>query len=941
MITIKKYWISILMIGIVGIASFTSCDDQIVDLPSPPFLKVENLSVNFGENADSYTLEVRCNEEYTVQLADGLENWCSFKKLEDGDLELQVQTNEDKNIRRGRIFINARSQADTINVAQLGWGKAILLSQSTFNVDESGSKLSVDVTANVSCTFDASKYDWIELQPTTRSAHETVITTQHFTVKANSGVKRIAEIVVKDKEIGSDTEPVVVSIIQKGLDNYSPGAPELGEDIKLTASSATGNGGVPGKESEYAKMIDHAFDVAWQASWKPADGGVKPTQYFEFTFDKKVNMDYIVYYCPAANNRIKDVKVSVMTEVNGVESGEYVEVFNGSLPNAASSRIDFNAPQSGVRKVRMDLSACHISDKPYQCMEMEFYYRNPKNFDYTTLFKDPACSELLEGITEENILNCTHSFFKNLAWYMYNNKYPREFRIAQYKAYPHPNTQAAINKTAQYSLLDNPTGISMVAGEQLAVMADLKGLKSVNIRVQNLDQPGKDGFGGDEYTVVDGINTFTMKNKGLIYVMYHTDDYETAPPVTLHFTSGKVNGYYDSQDPNLKGRWKEMLDKSVDTHFDVIGKYVHLTFPTRSFLSYTKNVDNLINLYDDMIYRQQEFLGLDKYNKLFKNRSYFHVIYSDAFMYATSYHTAYIESTLSYLADETRFADNCWGPAHELGHIHQTQPGLKWHGTIEVTNNITAMYVQTTVYDKPSRLQKAADNFSSRYSKAWTSMIAGKEIHNTEKDVFCKLVPFWQLELYFGKVQGNTPMQREDHGGFYPDVYEYIRTNVNPSTNGLCQLEFIYNCCLQSKTDLTDFFEKWGFLTAVDLEIDDSYSKKQFTIKQSEIDALKKRVTALGYAKSGVALEYITDNTMELYKNKPSITLGIAVRESNTFTLNNWGNVAAFEVTDAAGELVYVTEGDVKNFTMTTDWKNGYKLSAVSATGVRTATNVK
>ena len=33
-----------------------------------------------------------------------------------------------------------------------------------------------------------------------------------------------------------------------------------------------------------------------------------------------------------------------------------------------------------------------------------------------------------------------------------------------------------INKTAKYSLLDNPTGIFVPAGENLVVMADLNGL---------------------------------------------------------------------------------------------------------------------------------------------------------------------------------------------------------------------------------------------------------------------------------------------------------------------------------------------------------------------------------------------------------------------------------------------------------------------------------
>lgn len=915
----------------------TGCEDydNKFDRPVSPFLLVENLSLNFGEDGNSdYTLEVRCNEAYDVRSDQGLESWCQITKLENGDLKLNVHENEEKNIRRGRFFIQTRTQADTINVAQLGWGKAILVSKSTFNVDESGEKLSVDVTANVEYTFDAGADTWIEVPAQTRGAHDVVTTTRHFTVKANKEAKRIGAITVKDAASVSDIEPVVINIIQKGLEAYSPGAPELGEDIKLVCSSADGDGA---PKTEYAELIDGDLSSSnfWQAFWKAADGGLHPVQYIEFTFNEKVSMDYMVYRCSYTGNLIKDVKISVQKE----GSEEWTEVFAGELPKQTATRMDFNSAQTDVVKVRMDITSGWGG--VYRCTEMEFYRRDPKNFDYRTLYKDPACTELLDGVTEEDILNCGHSFFKNLAWYMYNDKYPRQFRIAQYKAYPKPDTQAAANKTAKYSLLDNPTGISVQAGEQLAVMADLKGLKSVNIRVQNLDQPGKDGFGGDEYTVVDGINTFTMKNKGLVYVMYHTDKYQTAQPITLHFTSSKVNGYYDSENPELKGRWKELLDASVDTHFDVLGKYVHMTFPTRTFLNYTKDVDALIELYDNMIYRQQEFLGLTKYDRMFGNRSYFHVIYSDAYMYATDYHTAYIESTLKNLADETQMAANCWGPAHELGHIHQTRPGLKWHGTTEVTNNITAIYVQTAVFGEPSRLQtQAVDGFPSRYGKAWTKFMAAGTAHNLFDDVFCKLVPFWQLQLYYGEALGQTPMKQEDHGGFYPEVYEYVRSHENPSTDGKCQLEFIYNCCQQAKADLTDFFAKWGFLTPVDATIGD-YGDKRFLITQNEIDDLLKRVAALGYSKPGVALEYICDNTVDLYRDRKGVTAGTAAREGNAFTLNNWQNVAAFEVTDAQGKLLFAIEGTEKSFTLPTDWQSGYKLYAVSATGDRTDAGVK
>ena len=49
---------------------------------------------------------------------------------------------------------------------------------------------------------------------------------------------------------------------------------------------------------------------------------------------------------------------------------------------------------------------------------------------------------------------CTYPFFKNIAYYMLKDKYPADFRIADFKPYQHPDIQATINKTGTYSLLD-------------------------------------------------------------------------------------------------------------------------------------------------------------------------------------------------------------------------------------------------------------------------------------------------------------------------------------------------------------------------------------------------------------------------------------------------------------------------------------------------------
>ncbi len=88
-------------------------------------------------------------------------------------------------------------------------------------------------------------------------------------------------------------------------------------------------------------------------------------------------------------------------------------------------------------------------------------------------------------------------------------------------------------------------------------------------------------------------------------------------------------------------------------------------------------------------------------------------------------------------------------------------------------------------------------------------------------------------------------MKRTDHGGFYADIYEKVRTTANPTTDGLCQLEFVYNSCVSAGMDLTGFFEKWGFLSPIDMMIGD-YTNKQFTITENRDSQCKKSYRCLG-----------------------------------------------------------------------------------------------
>lgn len=575
---------------------------------------------------------------------------------------------------------------------------------------------------------------------------------------------------------------------------------------------------------------------------------------------------------------------------------------------------------------------------------------NPVN--YSELFQDALCTKLKSGINEKTIAACSDTTFRKAAMEMLKGTYQTEYRIAEFKAYPNPQLQASSNKTTPYSLLDNPTGISVSTGSNLIVMVDNTYGYKINLRIQNLNSE-KDGYGGDSYPLSAGLNRISVKKGGLVYVIYQTStlDDSNALPVKMHFVSANVNGYYELNKD--RGNWNAKINKATDKYFDVVGNYAHLTFETADLKKY--DGEQLIQAFDSIVHHEQIFLGLKKYNKMFRNRMYLNVMYTDgAWMYSTSYHTAYHKNTMTALCNPTKLlTSDCWGPAHEIGHSNQTRPGLKWLGTTEVTTNIMSEYIQTTVFGQPSRIQTEdmGKNYRNRYSKAWNSIVVaqspisrfqsigdGAEVYSS--DVFCKLVPFWQLQLYFGNALEKTPLQTKDFGGFYPDVYEYIRTHANLSTPGEQQTEFVYICSLISGYNLIDFFTKWGFLSPINITVND-YGTGTMEVTQTRIDEIKNRINALNLPKPDVALEYISDATWKLYQKKPEVIKGSSSRNGNRITLSGWQNAVAYEITDANKKLLFVSSGintasSTAWFELPFEWNNTYKIFAVAANGNRT-----
>lgn len=539
-------------------------------------------------------------------------------------------------------------------------------------------------------------------------------------------------------------------------------------------------------------------------------------------------------------------------------------------------------------------------------------------FNPLTLFKDASCSELRTGVSLRKINACRFPLYRDLAFAMQNKQYAGDFRIASYKPYEHPDVQAKQLKTGTYSLLDNPTGIAVGEGDTLMVLVGNMPNQKINLRIHNWDVPGKDGFNvKSDYPLQQGENRIVTKNPGLVYVMYHTPEFRTAPPVKIHFVKGgKVNGFFDIE-KNSREQWKTMIKNTEHKHYDILGQYAHLIFPVENLLKC--NGQDLIDFYDRLVYEEQRFMGLEKYGKMRNNRMLFSVMYT-SYMYAAGYHTAYHANTMNDLCNVRSLLTSSWGPAHEVGHCNQTRPGLKWIGTSETTNNIQAMYIQR-LFGSAARMQML-----NKYELSMNTVFRSHIHHHYIKDHFEKLIPFWQLELYMEYILGNTD--------FYKDIYEHVRTHDNQPSEGESLLEFTYLCCKSSGMDLTDFFVKWGFLVPVDLEVKEYGVVRMLTINEQQIADTKQRIATLNLPKPKHSLEYICEGNESLYLKNGAVVKGNAVRTGNKFMMRGWQNAVAFEIYDTENKLLFVSPNP--SFRVDHELPETFKVYAIGVNGNKT-----
>lgn len=476
-------------------------------------------------------------------------------------------------------------------------------------------------------------------------------------------------------------------------------------------------------------------------------------------------------------------------------------------------------------------------------------------------FTDSSATALKPGVTTAT-LPAFQSALKSVAEAMLAGSYDRTHRAASYQAYPSPRELGETLKLGDgFSRFENITGMYLDAGPNTVLVGPTGGrpvallvpdwMRMPPEGVEPTKDPAGWGLRRQRIPLKEGVNQIQLERAGLAYVDYFDDHAEDAPPVTVHFLTGRVNGFFDAT-LHTNADWDRLLDQAVAPVLDARGKHIQVAYPVEWFKTFTRSKGiELIQAYDTMLHHQYTFMGLVKYNKVPRNRILARVNHN-YYMFRDGDGVAYLgnRGTMRMVADPAVVTkgDPCWGFNHEVGHVLQMRPQLTWGGLTEVSNNIMTMYT-TTILGNPSRL-KAQRNYQS----ARKNLIEANPRPSilAVDDVFDRLVPFWQLHLYFA---------RNGKPDFYADVMEALRNKPAPGHGDDSirnQFEFIKTCCEVAKLDLTAFFEQYGFFWTGELTVND-YRRYQFRITEDMVRETRQAIAAMNLPKPTEDISLIED----------------------------------------------------------------------------------
>lgn len=659
-----------------------------------------------------------------------------------------------------------------------------------------------------------------------------------ISVDANIGSNRRTANV----KVSSATKHYTITVTQ-----YSASDIVIEEDIQVKPYA----GKASEEETDPDRSIEHSFDdkfiadggVPYHSKWgQSADFPV----ILEYYFEGNTDIDYFIYHTNSGNGTFGKFDVYTQTKENTeyVHQGSYDFNMRNS-PSIASLKTPVKAT-----KVKFEV---HSGKNGYvSCDEMQFFKKNKKNTleeQLLTVFTDITCSEIKPDVMQEQI-EALPEFFIQTASALKDdsyNKWEKEFRIREYCPYSSADEWADKLMTRKYGDLDNPTGIYVNEGDEVVVLVgDTHGQ---SISIQNIGEETNKGYAqtsvnGDIYPLKEGVNKLTAKQTGMLFVMYNTNiQNPDAQPIKIHIPlgGGKVCGFFSLKEHQTNEKYKELIDKADYKYFCVIGNAIILYFHHKQLKAAVPyDILSSIELWDNMIQWQQELMGIEDVHPKQMNNHIFAISPEGGYMWASEGRIGFVYTVLGDILRKSYLmaSRNSWGPAHEIGHVHQG--AINWASTTESSNNLFSNYTiykfgqncsrgtELAVPEYAANVKKATLVFRRCVeNKAWCDF--GTDYQGEDPEMHARMN--WQLWNYYHRC-GYNPQ-------FFPTLFKLMRENrVSTQDPGENQMMYARMACRAANENLTDFFERWGFFVPISMKVN-QYGTYNYIVTDAMIKETK------------------------------------------------------------------------------------------------------
>lgn len=224
---------------------------------------------------------------------------------------------------------------------------------------------------------------------------------------------RAAEI-----KVSSSVQDYVITVRQFGLYDIT-----VEGDIQIKPTDGKANQYEPGYNIDKSMDGEFTTGTSYEESsnyHSPFGSGTRFPVTLEYYFDGTQEMDYFIYYTRSGNGNFGELEVYTATVDNPSESDYTKQGSYDFKEKNDPSKVTF---KEGVKATRVKFVINSGRGGFASCDEMHFFQGNSSTQEnkLLTVFKDITCSEVKEGVTEQDIQALGDNFFIDLARAIQNN----------------------------------------------------------------------------------------------------------------------------------------------------------------------------------------------------------------------------------------------------------------------------------------------------------------------------------------------------------------------------------------------------------------------------------------------------------------------------------------------------------------------------------------